>query len=57
MTSLGKNESSLCVFVTVLSGAAGLDAEVYVLPWQHVKSLQGEQTLHFADDLGEMGAD
>lgn len=41
----------------MLSGVAGLDTEVYVLPWQHVKSLQGEKTLHFADDPGEMRAD
>lgn len=57
LTSLGENESSHCIFVSVHSGAAGLGIEVYVLPWQHVKSLQGEQTLHFAGDLGEMGAD
>lgn len=57
MTSLGENESPFCIFVSVPSGAVGLDTEVDVLPWQHVKNLQGEQTLSFADDLGEMGAD
>lgn len=57
LTSLGENESFLCIFVSVLSGAAGLDIELHVLSWQHLKSLQGEQTLHFADDLREMGAD
>lgn len=33
------------------------DTEVHVLPWQHVKSLQEEQILRFADDLGEMAVD
>lgn len=41
----------------MLSEVTGLDTEVYVLPWQHVRSLQQEKTLLFADDLGEMGED
>lgn len=41
----------------MLSEVTSLDTEVYVLLWQHVRGLQKEQTLHFADDLGEMGMD
>lgn len=53
LTSLWENESSLCSFVSVLSGAAGLDAEVYVLPWHMRRAYKGSKVSILLMTLGK----